>query len=94
MRTIAPVVQEKAKTLDGYVSYKQPLDKIYESVFGFKVASVMEWNGEYDHDDIGANHSKPKVAFMVNPKFATKEIETRTFGKERILLPKCFATTF
>ncbi len=41
----------------------------------------MDWNAKYDHDDIGVNHGKPKVAFMVNPKFATKEIEIKAFGK-------------
>lgn len=94
LKTAAPIIQEKAKTLDGYISYKQPLDKIYEKILGFKVAAVMDWNGEYDHDDIGANHGNPKVAFMVNPKFATKEIETKTFGKDEYDQAKAWQMSF
>lgn len=82
LKTVAPIIQEKARTLDGYISYRQPLDAIYEKTLGFKVAAVMDWNDDYDHDGIGANHGKPKVAFMVNPKFTAKEIETKTFGKD------------
>ena len=72
-------VLAKAKTLDCYVSSKQPLDEIYHKVFGFKVASLMEFNPEYDHDDIGKNHGSPKVAFMVNTK---DRVETKQFGKD------------
>ncbi len=54
----------------------------------------MDWNGEWDHDGIGANHGKPKVAFMVNPKFATKEIELRTFGKDDYDKAKAWQMSF
>lgn len=60
LKTTAPIIQEKTKTLDGYISNKQPLDYIYTKALGFKVAAIMDWNGEYDHDDIGANHGNPK----------------------------------
>ncbi len=94
LKTVAPIIQEKAKTLDGYISNKQPLDYIYAKALGFKVAAVMDWNDEYDHDDIGANHGSPKVAFMVNPKFATREIELKTFGKDEYDKAKAWQLSF
>ena len=60
---IAPYVKKNAKTLDCYNSPNQPLCQMYEKVFGFKTASVMDYNMEYDHDDIAKNHNSPKVAF-------------------------------
>ncbi len=72
-------IQAKAKTLDCYVSPKQPLNEIYSKTFGFKTASLMDWNPEYDHDDIGKNHGEPKVAFMVNH---LGEVPTKHFGKD------------
>lgn len=52
---------------------------MYESKFGFKTASIMDHNIEYDHDDIAKNHNHPKVAFMVN---TNKEVETKYFDKD------------
>lgn len=79
LRAIAPVVKAKVKTLDCYMSERQPLSKIYEKVFGMKVASVMEHNMDYDHDGIAANHNNPKVAFMVN---TDAPVEPAYFGKD------------
>ena len=79
LRAIAPFVKENVKTLDCYISPKQNLQEMYSKIFGFKTASVMDWNPEYDHDDIGRNHSTPKVAFMVNVNHA---VETKQFGKD------------
>ena len=66
LKTIAPIVKERAKTLDCYASPKQNLQKMYEAIFGFKTASIMDYNMEYDHDNIADNHDMPQVAFMVN----------------------------
>lgn len=79
LRAIAPIVRQRAKTLDCYVSNKQDLEAIYSKVFGFKTASIMDWNQDYDHDAIGQNHGNPKVAFMVN---TDADVETRSFGKD------------
>ena len=79
LRAIAPVVKAKVKTLDCYMSQKQPLQEIYERVLGMKVAAVMDHNVDYDHDNIAANHNNPKVAFMVN---SDSDVETRYFDKE------------
>ena len=49
---------------------------MYEKIFGFKVASVMDYNMEYDHNNIAKNHSKPQVAFMVN---TDADVKTRYF---------------
>ena len=78
LSAIAPVVRENAKTLDCYNSPNQPLCKMYEKKFGFKTASVMDYNMEYDHDNIAANHNKPKVAFMVN---TASDVETKYFSE-------------
>lgn len=79
LRAISDVVKSKAKTLDCYASPNQNLMAMYEKVFGFKTASVMEYNMEYDHDDIAKNHFMPNVAFMVN---TSDDVETRFFGKD------------
>jgi hypothetical protein len=80
LRAIAPEIQKNAKTLDCYMSENQPLQKMYEKAFGFKVASVMDYNMEYDHDDIAKNHNMPQVAFMVK---TDKDIETKHFNKDQ-----------
>ena len=80
LKTIAPIVKEKAKTLDCYNSTKQPLRDIYSTIFGFKTASLMDYNIEYDHDNIAKNHGMPQVAFMVNTE---TEVDTKTFNKDQ-----------
>lgn len=79
--TIAQYVKDKGAThLDCYNSAVQPLTLMYERKLGFKTASIMDYNMEYDHDDIAKNHGMPKVAFMVNTE---AEIETREFDKDQ-----------
>jgi len=50
---------------DEYNSAVQPLAKIYEKTLGLKTVSVMDYNMDYDHDDIARNHGNPDVVFMV-----------------------------
>lgn len=78
LRAISDIVKSKAKTLDCYASDNQNLMAIYSSIFGFKTASVMDYNMEYDHDSIAANHNKPQVAFMVN---TNSDVETKHFNE-------------
>lgn len=66
LRAIAPFVKKNAKTLDCYASPEQNLQGMYESIFGLKTASLMDYNMKFDHDNIAKNHNMPKVAFMVN----------------------------
>lgn len=80
LKTIASVVREKAKTLDCYASPNQNLMAMYEKIFSFKTASIMDYNMEYDHDNIAENHNMPKVAFMVN---TDGDVETRSFTKDQ-----------
>lgn len=68
-----------ATHLDGYNSKNQPLAEIYEKTLGWQVASMMDYNMEYDHDNIAENHGSPQVAFMVN---ASEGIQERTFDKD------------
>ena len=74
------ITEAGATHLDGYNSEKQPLAEIYSKVFGWKVASMMDYNMEYDHDNIAENHGMPQVAFMVNTE---AEIETKHFDKDQ-----------
>lgn len=80
LKTVAPIIKKKVKTLDCYVSQEQNLQKMYSKIFGFKTASIMDYNMEYDHDDIAKNHNMPQVAFMVN---TNKPVETKHFTKDQ-----------
>lgn len=79
LSAIAPVVKERSSTLDCYMSPNQPLHKFYEKYLGFKIASVMDYNMEYDHDNIAKNHQNPQIAFMVN---SDSDVQTRHFSKD------------
>lgn len=76
LRSIADDVKSKAKTLDCYASEKQDLQNMYAKIFGFKTASIMDYDMQYDHDNIAEKHNKPQVAFMVN---TDQNVETKKF---------------
>lgn len=69
---------EGANHLDVYVSSKENLQRIYEVTLGFHVAATMDYNMEYDHDDIAKNHGNPQVVFMVDHEVA----ELKHFDKD------------
>lgn len=69
---------EGANHLDAYVSSKENLQRIYEVTLGFHVAATMDYNMEYDHDDIAKNHGNPQVVFMVDHEVA----EPKHFDKD------------
>ena len=69
---------EGANHLDAYVSSKENLQRIYEVTLGFYVAATMDYNMEYDHDDIAKNHGNPQVVFMVDHEVA----EPKHFDKD------------
>ena len=73
--------QEGATHLDCYVSSKQPLAGIYQKALGFHVASEMDYNMEYDHDNIAENHGMPKVAFMVNKPVEKKSFDENSYDE-------------
>ena len=60
------VREEGATHLDAYASSKQNLEQMYEKTLGFHTAATMDYNMEYDHDDIAKNHGNPQVVFMVD----------------------------
>ena len=72
------VRQEGATHLDAYASSNQPLQKIYSKTLGFHTAATMDYNMEYDHDDIAKNHSNPQVVFMVDHEV----VEPKHFDKD------------
>lgn len=59
------IKEQGATHLDCYNPSGQPIMSIYEKVFGFKPAATMDYNMEYNHDDIAKNHGNPNVVFMV-----------------------------
>lgn len=69
---------EGANHLDAYVSSKENLQRIYEVTLGFHAAATMDYNMEYDHDDIAKNHGNPQVVFMVDHEVA----EPKHFDKD------------
>lgn len=72
------VKEEGATHLDVYMSKKLPLQAIYEKTLGFHTAATMDYNMEYDHDDIAKNHGNPQVVFMVDHEVA----EPKYFDKD------------
>ncbi len=72
------VREEGATHLDAYASDKQPLQEIYSKTLGFHTAATMDYNMEYDHDDIAKNHGNPQVVFMVDHEVA----EPKHFDKD------------
>lgn len=66
LRSIKDYVGDNAWTLDCYLSPNEPLSGMYRKALGWKVAAVMSYNMEYDHDNIAKTHNKPPVVFMVN----------------------------
>ncbi len=76
---IKDIVREEGAThLDAYASDKQPLQEIYSKTLGFHTAATMDYNMEYDHDDIAKNHGNPQVVFMVDHEVA----EPKHFDKD------------
>lgn len=57
---------EGANHLDTYVNSKENLQRIYEVTLGFHTAATMDYNMEYDHDNIAKNHGNPQVVFMID----------------------------
>ena len=91
LRAISSEVKANAKTLDCFISPIQNLQQMYESKFGFKTASIMDHNMEYDHDDIAKNHNNPKVAFMVN---TNENVETKHFNKDQYAEAQAYQKSF
>ncbi len=56
------------------------LANYYNKVLGFKTASIMDYNMEYDHHNIASNYNNPQVAFMVN---TNENVETKHFNKDQ-----------
>ena len=76
-------IAQGATHLDAFDSNVQPLRKIYEHTLGAKVASSMDYNMEYDHDNIAANHGNPQVVFMVMGKAAEGKVKEKHFNKDQ-----------
>ena len=80
LSAISDIIKKQTSHLDCYVSPNQNLREMYEKKFGFKTASIMDYNMEYDHDNIAKNHNMPQVAFMVN---TNENVETKHFNKDQ-----------
>ena len=79
LSAIKDLIREAGAThLDAYASSKQNLEMMYAKTLGFHTASTMDYNMEYDHDDIAKNHDTPKIVFMVNHEV----VEPKHFDKD------------
>ena len=77
--SIKDFIREQGAThLDAYASKNQNLEQIYGKTLGFHTASRMDYNMEYDHDNIAQNHGRPDVVFMVASQ---DEVEERHFDE-------------
>ena len=87
--------KEGATHLDAYASSKQNLRAIYEKTLGAKVAASMDYNMEYDHDDIAKNHGNPNIVFMVfGDDIDNKDIEEKHFDKDQYDKAESYAKEF
>ncbi len=87
-------VAEGATHLDAFDSSAQPLRKIYEHALGAKVASSMDYNMEYDHDNIATNHGNPNVVFMVMGKATEGEVSEKHFNKDQYDEARAYQQSF
>lgn len=79
LSAVKAIVREAGAThLDAYASSEQNLELMYEKTLGFHTAATMDYNIEYDHDDIAKNHGNPQVVFMVDHEVA----EPKHFDKD------------
>ena len=79
LSAVKDIVREAGAThLDAYASSEQNLELMYEKTLGFHTAATMDYNMEYDHDDIAKNHGNPQVVFMVDHEVA----EPKHFDKD------------
>lgn len=67
------------------------LADLYSKEFGFKVASDMDYNMEYDHHNIAKNYDEPNVSFLVN---TDQEVETKHFNKDQYDEAKAYQQSF
>lgn len=85
LKSIADIVKKDVKTLDCYKSKVQDLQKIYSKIFGFKTASILDFNydllvelhGKEYTDKFIQIHGKAPVIFMVN---TNKKVVTKHFN--------------
>ena len=90
LKTIAPIVKEKCKTLDCFkvLNSAKGLPDLYEKAFGFKTASVLDFNydllaqekGKDYADHFVKTYGKSPVHFMVN---TDSEVEVKHFSKDQ-----------
>ena len=79
LSAVKDIVREAGAThLDAYASSEQNLELMYEKTLGFHTAATMDYNIEYDHDNIAKNHGNPQVVFMVDHEVA----EPKHFDKD------------
>ena len=77
------ILEKGATHLDAFASSKQNLREMYEKLLGAKVASSMDYNMDYDKDDIAKNHGNPEVVFMVMGEAAKGKVEEKHFSKDQ-----------
>lgn len=75
LKDIASFIQENVKTLNCFQGSNNPIAKMYMKTFGFKIASVLDFNydifskdkGEKLADSFVSQYGETPVVFMINP---------------------------
>ena len=88
LKTIAPIIKERCRTLDCFDSEKQHLPEFYSGAFGFKTASVLDFNYDLLAQEKGKDYAEhfvktygeSPVHFMVN---TDSEVEVKHFSKDQ-----------
>ena len=99
LREISNIVKRDAKTLDCFQNLQQKLADLYEDAFGFKVASILEYNRDILIEDFGEEYAdafekkygKAPVYFMVN---TDTDVETKHFTKDQYEEAQAYRDSF
>lgn len=76
LKDIASFIQENVKTLNCFQGPNNPIAKMYMKAFGFKIASVLDFNydifskdkGQEFADSFVSQYGETPVVFMINPE--------------------------
>ena len=76
LKDIASFIQENVKTLNCFQGSNNPIAKMYMKAFGFKIASVLDFNKDILIKDKGqefansfvSQYGETPVVFMINPR--------------------------
>lgn len=76
LKDIAPFIKENVKTLNCFQGPNNPIAKMYMKAFGFKIASILDFNydifskdkGQEFADSFVSQYGETPAVFMINPE--------------------------